>query len=309
MQKQRMHDTPWTISIRQFLAYLRVECGLAPNTLLAYTADLSDLHADLLQQGLESPATVQAHDLAAHIRMLKTDRRLSTASVCRHLATIRMFFRFLHGNGRIDRNPTELLETPTRWQRLPGCLSPVQMKRLLEAPNEQQGELWLRDRALLELLYAAGLRASELAGIGERDIHPTLGVVNVMGKGNRQRLVPLGKPALAAVADYAARLRPLLAQRGQGRDDGRLLLSRTGRPLERIAVWQIVRRQADAAGLSRVHPHMLRHSFATHLVSGGANLRVVQELLGHVDIKTTQTYTHVDARRLREVHAKFHPRA
>jgi len=309
MQKQQMQDISWTISIRQFLAYLRVECGLAANTLIAYTADLSDLHGDLVKQGLDSPATVQPHDLAAHIRMLKTDRSLSTSSVCRHLATIRMFFRFLHGNARIDRNPTELLETPTRWQRLPGCLSPVQMKKLLDAPNEQQGELWLRDRALLELLYAAGLRASELAGIGEQDIHATLGVVDVLGKGNRQRLVPLGKPALAAVATYAAQLRPLLARRGQGRDKSRLLLSRTGRPLERIAVWQIVRRQADAAGLSRVHPPMLRHSFATHLVSGGANLRVVQELLGHVDIKTTQTYTHVDAKRLREVHAKYHPRA
>lgn len=304
-----MQDTAWTISIRQFLVYLRVECGLAANTLTAYTADLGDLHADLVQQGLDSPTVVQPHELAAHIRVLKTTQKLSTTSVCRHLATIRMFFRFLHANGRIDRNPTELLETPTRWQRLPGYLSPVQMKKLLDAPNEEQGELWLRDRALLELLYAAGLRASEIAGVGARDIHTTLGVVDVMGKGNRQRLVPLGRPALAAIATYAAELRPLLVGRGHGRDDGRLLLSRTGRPLERIAVWQIVRRQADAAGLSRVHPHMLRHSFATHLVSGGANLRVVQELLGHVDIKTTQTYTHVDARRLREVHAKFHPRA
>lgn len=304
-----MHDTPWTIPIRQFLVYLRVECGLAANTLTAYTADLGDLHDDLLQQGLESPAVVQPYELAAHIRRLKTDRSLSTTSVCRHLATIRMFFRFLYANGRIDRNPTELLETPTRWQRLPGCLSPIQMGKLLAAPNEGQGELWLRDRALLELLYAAGLRASEIAGVGARDIHATLGVVDVMGKGNRQRLVPLGRPALAAVDAYVAELRPLLAGRSHGRDQGRLLLSRTGRPLERIAVWQIVRRQADAAGLSRVHPHMLRHSFATHLVSGGANLRVVQELLGHVDIKTTQTYTHVDPKRLREVHAKFHPRA
>lgn len=304
-----MQDTTWTNSIRDFLVFIRVECGLAHNTLVAYSADLNDLEKGLIQAGHTSPATVQPADLAAHVRSLKTEHGLSTSSVCRHLASIRMYFRFLHANARIERNPTELLETPTRWQRLPGCLSPVQMKKLLAAPNPAQGELWLRDRALLELMYAAGLRATETVSVKARDVHVTLGVVDVIGKGNRQRLVPLGKPALTAVASYADELRPLLLERSRGRDAERLLLSRSGRPLERIAIWQIVRRQANAAGLSKVHPHMLRHSFATHLVSGGANLRVVQELLGHADIKTTQTYTHVDASRLRDVHARFHPRA
>ncbi len=304
-----MHDSSWTGSIRDFLTFIRVECGLAANTLTAYSADLRDLEQDLTALQRPSLATVEPQDLATHIRNLKTERGLSTSSVCRHLATTRMFFRFLHANGRIERNPAELLETPTRWQRLPGCLSPIQMKKLLAAPNESQGPLWIRDRALLELLYAAGLRASEVVRVRVRDVHAALGVVDVIGKGNRQRLVPLGKPALAAIADYLDALRPLLAAKAAGRDDERLVLSRSGRPLERIAIWQIVRRQALAAGLRNVHPHMLRHSFATHLVSGGANLRVVQELLGHADIKTTQTYTHVDASRLREVHAKFHPRS
>ncbi|MCC6906482.1 MAG: tyrosine recombinase [Phycisphaerales bacterium] len=304
-----MHDSSWTGSIRDFLTFIRVECGLAANTLSAYSADLRDLEENLIAMQRPGPVSVQPEDLAAHVRTLKTDRGLSTSSICRHLATIRMFFRFLHANARLERNPADLLETPTRWQRLPGCLSPIQMKKLLAAPNESQGPLWVRDRALLELLYAAGLRASEVVGVRVRDVHAVLGVVDVIGKGNRQRLVPLGKPALAAIADYVNALRPVLAEKAMGRDDERLLLSRSGRPLERIAIWQIVRRQALAAGLRNVHPHMLRHSFATHLVSGGANLRVVQELLGHADIKTTQTYTHVDASRLREVHAKFHPRS
>lgn len=304
-----MHQPEWAASTRDFLGFARVECGLAANTLRAYGDDLEDLTRDLTDRGIHSPAAVQPADLAAHVRALRTERNLAATSICRHLATIRMFFRFLHADQRIEHNPTELLETPTRWKRLPGCLSPLQMKKLLAAPNAEQGELWMRDQALLELLYAAGLRASEVVAVCVRDIHETLGVVNVTGKGGHERLVPLGRPALESIGRYVAESRPILAGRGRGEEEDRLLVSRTGRPLERIAVWQIVRRQANAAGLVKVHPHMLRHSFATHLVSGGANLRIVQELLGHADIVTTQTYTHVDARRLREVHKQFHPRS
>jgi integrase/recombinase XerD len=293
-------------AIREFLAYLRVECGLAANTLLAYERDLRDLIDDLASHGITDPAAVAGADLAGHMRRLRQERNLASNSIIRHLATLRMFFRFLLAEKRIATNPAEVLERPTRWQRLPGCLTPLQMKRLLDTPNPDQGELWLRDRALLELMYAAGLRASEVGTIRVGDVHPILGVVSVTGKGDKQRLVPLGKPALAAVEEYLAHLRPVLA--GRGAHDQRLLLSYRGRPLERIAVWQIVRRQATWADLTDVHPHMLRHSFATHLVSGGANLRVVQDLLGHADIRTTQVYTHVDSSRLRDIHRKFHPR-
>jgi integrase/recombinase XerD len=173
--------------------------------------------------------------------------------------------------------------------------------------------LHLRDRAMLELLYACGLRASEVAGLRIADFHPTLGVVMVTGKGGKQRLVPVGKPAQEAVRRYLDECRPrLLAGAGKAprpdRSAGRLLLSRSGRPLERVAVWQLVRKNAKLAGLGHVHPHLLRHSFATHLVSGGADLRVVQELLGHADIATTQIYTHVDSSRFRAIQKKFHPR-
>ncbi|MCA9290540.1 MAG: tyrosine-type recombinase/integrase, partial [Phycisphaerales bacterium] len=199
-------------------------------------------------------------------------------------------------------------ETPTRWKRLPGVLTPKQMRDLLEAPNPDAGRLWLRDRTMLELMYAAGLRASEVGVLALRDHNDTLNVLRVTGKGRKQRLVPIGRPAQAWTRRYLEELRPHLARFDDGRDDQRLLLSHTGRPLERVAVWQIVRRNARLAGIRDVHPHRLRHSFATHLLAGGADLRVVQELLGHADIATTQIYTHVDRSRLREVVRKHHPR-
>ncbi|NOG55712.1 MAG: tyrosine recombinase [Planctomycetes bacterium] len=296
-------------ALRDFFLYLRIECGLSANTLAAYRADLTLMVQDLLEAGLTKPVQVDGYALADHLRALRARRNMASSSIARHLAAARMFFRFLFANSRLTEDPTELLERPTMWQRLPGCLTPKQMMKLLAAPSAEQGSLWLRDRAMLELMYAAGLRASEVGSLGLRDVHPTLGVVSVIGKGNRQRLVPLGQPAFIATDEYVTGLRPVLAARANGKDDNRLLLSRTGRPLERVAVWQIVKRQARWAGLGDVHPHMLRHSFATHLVSGGADLRVVQELLGHSDIKTTQVYTHVDSKRLKHIHTTFHPRA
>jgi integrase/recombinase XerD len=182
------------------------------------------------------------------------------------------------------------------------------MKKLLAAPSPEHGRLWLRDKAMLELMYAAGLRASEVGDLAVDDYNATLDVLIVTGKGSKQRMVPIGKPAHDWTEQYLAELRPHLSRWDDGRDRGRLLLSHTGRPLERVAVWQIVRRNATLAELGDIHPHMLRHSFATHLLAGGADLRVVQELLGHADIATTQIYTHVDRSQLREVIRKHHPR-
>lgn len=295
-----------------FLAHLRVECGLSRNTLSAYGADLREMIEDLARHGVGSLERVGPRDLSEHLVRLKTERDLAAASITRHLAAIRVFFRWLTAEGRLAENPADWLERPTRWRRLPGVLSPNQVRRLLDAPGPERGAkgppLWLRDKALVELLYASGLRASELAGVGADDLHEALRVVRVTGKGNRQRLVPLGKPAEAAIEGYLRECRPRLV-RPDGRDRGRLLLSRTGRPLERVAIWQIVRRLAAKAGLRDVHPHTLRHSFATHLLMGGADLRSVQEMLGHADIATTQIYTHVDRSRLKDVHKRFHPRA
>ena len=290
------------------MTYLRVEAALAPATLEAYGRDLNDMVNDLQQEGVVSPQAVRPEHLAGHVQRLHRVRGLAPTSIARHLATIRVFFRFLCANGRIESDPARLLEPPTRWKRLPGVLSPKKMNVLLAAPSPEHGRLWLRDKAMLELMYAAGLRATEVATLALDEYNATLGVLIVNGKGNRQRLVPVGKPAQAWTDRYRAELRPHLARWEDGRDKGRLLVSNTGRPLERVAVWQIVRRNAALAGLGEIHPHMLRHSFATHLLIGGADLRTVQELLGHVDINTTQIYTHVDRSRLHEVVKKHHPR-
>jgi len=295
--------------VREFLGYLRVEAGLAPATIDAYGRDLRDLADDLTEHGVCSTDAVGPRDLAEHLKRLRTQRGLQASSIARHLATIRVFFRYLAANNRIAEDPTELLETPTRWKRLPGVLSPKQMKDLLHAPSPEHGELWVRDRAMLELMYAAGLRASEVGAIERDHYHRDIGVLTVTGKGSKQRLAPIGRPAREWTERYLAELRPRLTRWADGRDRNHLLLSGNGRPLERVAVWQIVRRNALRAGLRGVHPHKLRHSFATHLLAGGADLRVVQELLGHADIATTQIYTHVDRSRLRDVMKQSHPRA
>ena len=295
-----------------FRTFLRVECGLLPNSVTAYTWDCLLLLTDLARAGNRDLRKVTARQVAAHLAGLKSERGMVGASVIRHLASTRVFFRWAMSRSLIDRDPTEPLERPTRWKKIPNVLSPAQMRRLLETPGPQQGEqgppVHLRDRAMLELMYAAGLRASETAQVRLSDVLDGLGVIRVTGKGNKQRLVPLGVPAKAAIEQYVKECRPLLVS-PTGTDEGRLFVSIRGRPLERVAIWQIVRRWAALAGLGDVHPHMLRHSFATHLLIGGADLRVVQELLGHADIATTQIYTHVDRSRLKSVHRQHHPRA
>ena len=295
--------------VREFLAYLRVEAGLSSATLSAYESDLRTMASFLLEQGVRNPFKVEARQLAEHVQQLHRVKGLQPSSIARHLSTMRMFFRYLEASGGIETNPTTPLITPTRWRRLPGVLSPNQMKKLMDAAGPDSGRLWQRDRAMLELMYAAGLRASEVAGLNLDGYDERIGILRVLGKGERERLVPVGEPAQKAVKVYVEELRPTLARFDDARDAGRLLLSNTGRPLERVAVWQIVRRLADRAGLPDVHPHMLRHSFATHMLTGGADLRVVQELLGHADIGTTQIYTHVDQERLRDVVMTHHPRA
>ena len=295
-------------AVDAFIAYVRVEAGLSPATLEAYARDLRTMVTRLAAAGLRAPDDVTVDHLAAHIRWLGTDGALDPRSIVRHLATMRVFFRWLHANTRIRRDPARLLERPTTWKRLPGTMTPGQMKRLVEAPSPEAGALWLRDRAMLELMYAAGLRASEVGALKLNEYDPKLAILKVTGKGNKQRIVPIGQPAVDATERYLAELRPHLARHNDGRDRFRVLLSVTGRPLDRVAVWQIVGRVARAAGIEGVHPHLLRHSFATHLVAGGADLRVIQELLGHADIGTTQVYTHVDRSHLRRAIERFHPR-
>ncbi|HMD54896.1 MAG TPA: tyrosine-type recombinase/integrase, partial [Phycisphaerae bacterium] len=212
----------------------------------------------------------------------------------------------LKSRGRIATDPTELLETPHAWKKLPEVLNRAQINALLKAVDPKH-PLGLRDQAIIELFYACGLRASELAGLKLTDLHPDLGVIRVIGKGFKERIIPIGKPAQAAIERYLRELRPrLMAVKGLTSD--LVFVSRAGKPINRIVLWQRLAQISRAAGLRRIHPHTLRHTFATHLLSGGADLRVVQESLGHSNVVTTQIYTLVDADRLKSVHRKHHPR-
>lgn len=300
--------SPLDRPIRDFLTWARIEAGLAPATLDAYGRDLTELDTFLRRKDVSGVGDVGLEELADHLRGLSRDRGLEPSSITRHLATIRVFFRWLAANDRIPKDPARLLERPHRWRRVPGVMSPGEMRSLVEAPSPDHGGLWVRDRAILELMYAAGLRASEVGAIRLDEFHQELASVTVTGKGSKQRIVPIGDPAMHWTRKYLSELRPHLVRFDDGRDRQQLLLSFSGRPLERVAIWQIVRKYAKIAGLRNVHPHKLRHSFATHLLVGGADLRVVQELLGHADIGTTQVYTHVDREQLREVVKSHHPR-
>lgn len=302
---------------RGFINFIRIECGLLPASIAAYTRDLEHLMLDLQRAGIDNPTGTTPEALIGHVRSMSNERGYNASTVSRHLATIKVFYRWLLATGRMNENPADHLDRPAKWKRLPGVLSPSQVRKLLSAPQPSEHApkgalpLWLRDRAILELMYASGLRASEVGQIGLIDIMEKIGVVRVLGKGDKQRLVPMGRPAQRALQQYLDECRPMLitAERAaERRDKGKLFLSRTGHPIERVRVWQIVKHWAKLAGLPKAYPHMLRHSFATHLLAGGADLRIVQELLGHSDITTTQIYTHVDRTKLHHTVRKLHPR-
>ncbi len=295
---------PFSQPVRDFLAFLRVECGLAANTLSAYEADLAKLVAHCHRQGIHDSDRLTGLILIDHLKSLR-EEGMASSSIARHLATLRTFGKFLANNGYAKEDPAQLLERPVTWKKLPHGMHTKQIDRLLEAPLPDE-KMYLRDKALLELMYATGCRASEAGDIHLGDLHPDLGVVKVTGKGNRQRLVPIGQPASQAIETYLRDLRPSLHRDNASTD--RLFLSERGTPLNRFTIWHIVKKHAARAGLRDVHPHTIRHTFATHMLSGGADLRVVQELLGHAQVTTTQIYTHVDQGRLRSIVKQFHPR-
>jgi integrase/recombinase XerD len=231
---------------------------------------------------------------------------LSAASIRRSVSAIRTYYGFLLGEGRVSDDPSDRLESPRRGRVLPETLSVQEVEALLGSPKLEQPLAW-RDRALLELAYGAGLRVSELCALGLTDLLLTENLVRVFGKGSKERLVPIGRTVIGAVSVYLHTMRPEL---DHGQSKGRVLLNARGQPLSRVGAWGVVKRAAERAGISkRVTPHTLRHSFATHLLEGGADLRAVQEMLGHADLSTTQIYTHVDREYLHSVHKQFHPRS
>jgi len=284
--------------------YLSLEKGASLRTRDAYRRDIARLVSYATMRGAGNPGALTARLLRDFVYHLK-DLGLSPASIRRNVSAARSYFRFLMGEGILVRDPSDRLETPKRWRSLPEVLTVAEVERLLAAPTLDE-PMAFRDRAMLELAYGAGLRVSEWIALPVRDVTLDEGLVRVLGKGNKERLVPIGRRAIGAVAIYLRELRPKI-ERGGGK--GILFLNSRGTPLSRMGAWKILRHHVEQAGLKkRVTPHTLRHSFATHLLEGGADLRAVQEMLGHADISTTQIYTHVDREYLRSVHRQFHPR-
>ncbi len=289
--------------IESFVEYLRSECHLSENTVTAYHRDLRRFYVWLANRRVPQLTIQELADYAGWLH----DRKLAPASIARHLASLRIFFRYLQLEGLLRENLAELLGSQKLWERVPHVLTPGMVERLLDSPKAGE-PMWRRDRALLELLYATGCRASEISHLQLVDAHLDEGYCLCKGKGNKERLVPLGRRAIQAVRDYLTHERPkCVAHRSP--PPPWLLVSRRGLRLRRERIWELFKRFAATAGISAdMSPHTLRHSFATHLLAGGADLRQVQEMLGHASIATTQIYTHVDPTRLKKVHQQFHPR-
>ncbi|MCA9132856.1 MAG: site-specific tyrosine recombinase XerD [Planctomycetales bacterium] len=289
----------------KFTHYLRTECHLADNTVLAYGRDLRRLMSWLGDRPLNR---LRLGDLSDFVAGLQGDG-LAPASISRAIVATRMFFKYLQLEGVVQDNPSELLETQKMWERIPKAITPAAIDRFLAAPARYD-TYWLRDCCILELLYATGCRVSEVSDLQCCNTHLDEGFCRVEGKGSKQRMVPLGQRAISAVRSYLGELRPALLGEQDAEKVPWLILSRTGRRLRREAIWELVKRYAARAGIDpEVSPHTLRHSFATHLLAGGADLRQIQELLGHASIQTTQIYTSVDSSRLKRIHQQFHPRA
>jgi integrase/recombinase XerD len=291
-------------AVKSFLDYLTVEAGLSNNTVLAYGRDLKSFLEYCKEQSIKQIRQLKPSVIHDYLRVLSHAQK-SEGTIKRSLAAIRMFLRFAKLTSLIDDDFTSVLESPKLWQRLPSVCSQQQVIDLLDAPGIEE-PFYLRDKAMLELLYATGTRASELAHMRTSNLNLDIGYLRCLGKGNKERIIPMGKVAIEVTTEYLRDLRPRLAKPFSY---DFLLLSRTGRPLSRIEIWRLVKKYAVRAGMPKnLTVHTLRHCFATHLLAGGADLRSVQEMLGHVDIATTQIYTHVDQSRLRDIHKKFHPR-
>lgn len=306
-------------AVRAYLDYATIERGLAANTLEAYERDLSRYLQWCHSRGITDLAEITASDVADFAVDLRRGSdegpALAASSVARMVVSVRGLHRFALAEGLTDREPTQDVRPPSTAMRLPKALPYDDVERLIDLAGDPDTGVGLRDRALLEFLYGTGTRISEAVELDVDDCDLTDRVVTVVGKGNKQRRIPLGDFAAAAVDAYLVRARPALAAAGSGRtrsrSDGRhrLFLNARGGPMSRQSAWGVLRRAADRAGLEHVSPHTLRHSFATHLIERGADIRVVQELLGHASVTTTQIYTMVTAETLREVYATSHPRA
>ena len=288
--------------VDQFINYLRVERGLADNTIQSYSRDLNRFFQYLEAQAL-SPLITSQDQIMEYVGLI--GRGLSARSVARNISTIKTFFRFLAAEGKIKSSPARLLETPRLARRLPKILNQGEVERLISQPDPSKA-LGQRDRAMLEILYATGLRVSELVGLKVLGVNLEAGYVRILGKGSKERAVPIGEKAAGAVKEYLTNGRIQLAKHT---NTATLFLNLRGHPLTRQGFWKIIKKYGKEAAINKkITPHGIRHSFASHLLEAGADLRSVQVMLGHADIATTQIYTHVTRERLKELHEKCHPR-
>lgn len=288
----------------EYLTHLAVEKGASLNTLEAYSRDIRQFLEFAASRGGASALGVTSGHVTAFLGELR-DQGLSSTSLNRKLAAIRGFYKYLLREARLGENPLSRIEVARTWMRLPGTLSREEMESLLGQPAEAS-PAGIRDRAILELLYASGIRVSELTGLTLNRVNRQMGFLVTVGKGRKERIVPVGQSALQWLGRYIEQARPVFLRK---KTSSVLFLNRSGEAFSRQGLWKLIKKYARMAGLERkVHPHTFRHSFATHLLEGGADLRSVQVMLGHADISTTQIYTHVTRERLKEVHRKFHPR-
>lgn len=290
--------------LRRFLQHEFLERGLAENSIAAYRNDLVDALDYFTERGLGQPGNIERSHILDYLEECQA-AGLETASLARRLVSIRMFFRYLARENLISHDVTDVMQAPRVWRLLPELLDHGEVDRLLRV-FRGKSPLERRNRAMLEVLYACGIRATELASLSLEGLHLDEHYLRVVGKGDKERIVPIGRPARRALLAYLE-VRPLLDRTERAKQ---VFLSRTGQPLTRARIWQLVVEAGQRAGIRKhIHPHLLRHSFASHLLDGNADLRVIQEMLGHADIATTQIYTHVDRTRLRDIHRRFHPRA
>ncbi len=292
--------------IKFFTTHLILERSLAENTVAAYESDLRSFDSFLKSQNIASPEAVTRETILDYLGALRDDE-MECSTVARHLVSLKIFFRFLHDEELLPEDPAALMDSPRLWRLLPDFLSAGEVSKLLEAYGDDTGNLLeFRNRAILELLYSSGLRVSELASLQLSEVAWNEEMLRVTGKGSKTRMVPVGKVALSFLKRYVEKVRPELVRDSRS---GVVFLSKNGRMLDREWIWSLVCRAAELSGIRKnVHPHTLRHSFASHLLENGADLRVIQEMLGHADIATTEIYTHVDSSRLGAIHKKFHPR-
>jgi len=291
--------------LKEYLAHIKLEKNLSKNTVSSYKNDISAFISYLQNRDLDDPSVISSNDIGGFFKTLN-ELGLSGSSSARYFSSLKGFFLYLLKNNYIIKNPIEKITAPKIAKRLPGVLDVNEIDKILSAPDVDD-KLGLRDKAMLELFYACGTRVSELIDLKVNDLFFDDEIIRVFGKGSKERLIPIGSSAINWVGEYLKKSRPLLMRKSKSENN--LFLNSRGTKLSRMGVWKIIDRYVKEAGIKKeVHPHTFRHSFATHLLEGGADLRAVQEMLGHTDISTTQIYTHIDRDYIKQVHKQYHPR-